>query len=84
MKTFNNFVAKRSDQKKAPRGALWNGARGAPGGGTCRISKDAENLQTDDDNERDAAQPKDDAFHEGLRVLVSHDLSGLPWAFAAG
>ena len=48
------------------------------------MSKDAENLQTDDDDERDAAQPKNDAFHEGLRMLVSHDLNGLPWDFAAG
>lgn len=39
MKTFNNFVAKRSDQKKAPRRALWNDARDAPGGGTVESQK---------------------------------------------
>ena len=43
--------------------------------GRERVLEDAEHLQQDDDADRHAAEPEDDAFHEGLLSVKLHPVS---------
>ena len=70
-RTLEPSTARVTAKKKRPEGRC----RTTPCGAARRDlpnrigSEDAEDLQGDDGDERNAAQPENDAFHDGLRAL---------------